>query len=506
MTSFTETANFNDFNYVSEQYPSCSKSNDTKINSMSVTNMNNLKGPISPNKEMDFSSNKDQINLKYKNNLDMCNIHSRNTPEKNEQIITEKITKSSLTSSKIEIDPETDLRANDKANKEKSYSITRVNPNPSLNKKQENNSTNAPSVLNNKCAPQNQFKEQSDNTCNIALPVKENSAPVLSLQYSEQEINSKPKITPQKPNVNSTSNSPCSLPDILSTLNKSLPNEKIKESDVIYDSSLQEGEDHNKELYPKSKPLLSQTSYLPNLLSSEALHTEMEVELSQLQSLHSLQANQSIYKLAYDENITDQSEVDSRSPSPVDPESQVPSSLTNDEILIHEADSGSEAGSEDVELLPHRYESESFLKENKHVYVNKLSLAVELLRTQESLPYDGEFKRIIGENNQLNDIVPGVHTVGKTNKSFAENSNVPKPSEIKNTSNKISTNNASEYQPKSSTNSCNDNTAFNDIEFESFEEDMYEPAKEVVPQNSDIQVCKAFTKYLHALSSKHNRT
>lgn len=100
---------------------------------------------------------------------------------------------------------------------------------------------------------------------------------------------------------------------------------------------------------------------------------------------------QSIYKLAYDENSND-----SRPPSP---DGQVPSSIERGEILIHEAETDSDAGSEDVELLPHRYESESYRNENKHMYVNKLSLAVELLRTHENLPYDDEFKRVENENN-----------------------------------------------------------------------------------------------------------
>ncbi|XP_076373605.1 uncharacterized protein LOC143258470 [Tachypleus tridentatus] len=72
------------------------------------------------------------------------------------------------------------------------------------------------------------------------------------------------------------------------------------------------------------------------------------------------------------------------------------------EIIVHEVDTLSEAGSEDVELIPHRYESQS--SGQKHIYVNRLSLAVELLKTQEALPYDEEFKPLpVGDGEQGNE-------------------------------------------------------------------------------------------------------
>ncbi|XP_013780323.1 uncharacterized protein LOC106464717 [Limulus polyphemus] len=72
------------------------------------------------------------------------------------------------------------------------------------------------------------------------------------------------------------------------------------------------------------------------------------------------------------------------------------------EIIVHEVDTLSEAGSEDVELIPHRYESQS--SGQKHIYVNRLSLAVELLRTKEALPYDEEFKPLpVADGKQENE-------------------------------------------------------------------------------------------------------
>lgn len=158
-------------------------------------------------------------------------------------------------------------------------------------------------------------------------------------------------------------------------------------------------------------------SFLSYATNSEALIRETELELSKIQHLTSrppLQANQSIYKFAFDENLTDQSETeDTITPIPshlaeqndyLDFKDAISAEMRQDiqrsEILVHEGDSASEAGSEDVELLPHRYESQAG---DKHLYVNKLSLAVELLRTHEQLPYDEEFKRVVedeGENAQ----------------------------------------------------------------------------------------------------------
>lgn len=61
------------------------------------------------------------------------------------------------------------------------------------------------------------------------------------------------------------------------------------------------------------------------------------------------------------------------------------------EIVVHEMDSDSDAGSEDVELLPHRYVAGSD-DCGGHLYVNRLSLATELYRTREPLPYDQDLK------------------------------------------------------------------------------------------------------------------
>ncbi|GIY79029.1 uncharacterized protein CEXT_486861 [Caerostris extrusa] len=207
---------------------------------------------------------------------------------------------------------------------------------------------------------------------------------------------------------------PSPLPDILSTVHKTTP-VKTTNNEI---SSIQDPKSISTNLDQESAANLkfSKTKVLLSPYTCPPLFSDTESELKRLTSLESLRANQSLYKLAYDESSTDQS-ADSRSPSPVDPESQVPRSITNDEIIIHEAESGSEAGSEDVELIPHRYESESFLNENKHLYVNRLSLAVELLRTQESLPYDAQFKRVSDDET------------GEVNLGFVEDSSSCKSSE-----------------------------------------------------------------------------
>ncbi|KAG8201147.1 hypothetical protein JTE90_028810 [Oedothorax gibbosus] len=131
----------------------------------------------------------------------------------------------------------------------------------------------------------------------------------------------------------------------------------------------------------------------------------------------SMKSNQSLYKISFNESITS-SEANSRSSlSPLDPESQVPSSIVNDEIIVHEADTDSDAGSEDVEIIAHRYECETSLNRNKNLYVNKLSLAVELLRTQESLPYDAHFKRVVDDIDPSDE-----NAIGEDNFGFEDDS------------------------------------------------------------------------------------
>ncbi|XP_023219003.1 uncharacterized protein LOC111621165 isoform X1 [Centruroides sculpturatus] len=138
---------------------------------------------------------------------------------------------------------------------------------------------------------------------------------------------------------------------------------------------------------------------------SENLLRETELELNKLNK-KAFQANQAIYQLAYDESVTDE---DSRPESRADDidtsatctKDELPEDLRDPpgsrmEIQVHEMDTASEAGSEDVEILGHRYETSA--SPDKHVYVNKLSLAAELLRTKESLPYDNEFKRVVDDD------------------------------------------------------------------------------------------------------------
>uniref|UniRef100_T1JD98 C-type lectin domain-containing protein n=1 Tax=Strigamia maritima TaxID=126957 RepID=T1JD98_STRMM len=61
------------------------------------------------------------------------------------------------------------------------------------------------------------------------------------------------------------------------------------------------------------------------------------------------------------------------------------------EIVVHELDDVSECGSEDVDLIGHRYQKS---ETSKNIYVNQLSLAAELLKSQQDIPYDKEFKPI----------------------------------------------------------------------------------------------------------------
>ncbi|XP_054721620.1 uncharacterized protein LOC129231353 [Uloborus diversus] len=280
---------------------------------------------------------------------------------------------------------------------------------PSLLKLSHNGS------LNGKC-------EKNKGSNSIISENKLNELPNIVMSENEQILSEDAeKMTSIK--------SQMPLPDILNTVSKSVPlNPRVSEKEVI---STRDNlrkihvSEKDSETEVKSKSLTSQIRVIPNLYSSDILRNETETDLKRISYLHSLPTNQSIYKLAFDESIesiTDQSEADSRSPSPVDADSQVPKSLTNAEILIHEAESGSDAGSEDVELIPHRYESETFLNENKNIYVNKLSLAVELLRTQENLPYDDEFKRVVGDNSitALKNVQPSAS--GKTNFGFVDDS------------------------------------------------------------------------------------
>ncbi|GFV50679.1 uncharacterized protein TNCV_2213421 [Trichonephila clavipes] len=247
-----------------------------------------------------------------------------------------------------------------------------------------------------------------------------NALPENPLHGSHRQEN---KETEKYNSIKDLSSSP--LPDILSSVHKTVPadakatNNEIMNNEKSSVNTLSDKIPLTNDKFSKSRIILSHSPYSSYSMTSDSSSHDIDTELKGITTLQSLRANQAIYKLAYDESITDQSESDSRSLSPVDPESQVPRSITNDEIIIHEADSGSEAGSEDVELIPHRYESETFLNENKHMYVNKLSLAVELLRTQESLPYDEEFKRISGDNNLYqNESNP----TGEVNLGFVEDS------------------------------------------------------------------------------------
>ncbi|CAL1298547.1 unnamed protein product [Larinioides sclopetarius] len=295
----------------------------------------------------------------------------------------------------------------------------------------------------------------------------------------------------QNPNE-AESSSP--LPDILSTLHKTvLSNPKAANSDISKNNDKQSESplfdkiSLSDEKFPKSKVILSHSPYLSHSLNSDTSSHDTEAELKRLTNLQSLRANQSIYKLAYDESITDQSEADSRSPSPVDPETQVPRSIINDEILIHEADSCSDAGSEDVELIPHRYESETFLNESKHMYVNKLSLAVELLRTQESLPYDEQFKRVSGESN-LNLKETNPDAIGEVNLGFVEDSSSfdsfegHTDSRIPDASHVIT---SQSQTSKSSRNSA----AVSSFSFEDDCNDSCEEAKEVVVEAANTRIC-----------------
>lgn len=478
MTSFTEATRFEDTDSVHNQ--ACGKYG-RKQNYPSSASINCEMGPDLVNKETD------QLNaetyLASKKSFEICGVHSNQKSDKNEHTVGERI---KAKSSYDEINASNYVSKTNKGENSSSFAND-ISNNPTDGKCTVTNDNK------NKCTQRSKITDINDmhnKISNVTVLIDGNEK--IADNSLTNCLKLKDDIQPQTFTVqkNRTVNTietelQSSMPDILSSLNKA-ENSKLHELDNPCDNI-----DLDKGKCLKPKYLITQTSYLTNFLSSEALHNEMEMELKQLQHLHSLQANQSIYKLAYDENITDQSEADSRSPSPVDPESQVPSSLTSAEILIHEADSGSDAGSEDVELIPHRYESETFLNENKHVYVNKLSLAVELLRTQETLPYDDEFKRVVGENNA----VPGVHIGGKVNLGFMEDSCSSKLFSITNNiknkteSSIIDMNEiVSQTQLKHSADSSNDSAIFSDVEFSILEDETCEPAKEAVAQKSENQV------------------
>lgn len=497
MTSFTETSEFDDF--ASEPSQVCSKPSDTRKDSMICANTHSRTGPNYSKTEMGWLNTENS--LSSKKNPEICGIHSKNKSTTKEQTVSEN-DNSSTVCNEFSTSTDSDRSKLDKTACNELRGGISILPDSNNSRNPVSNSLDVQTIQN-----KNKEREQSKITDNTEIPINEVSSHSASLDFNEDAVKDtttnssklKSDILQQTHamNKNRTADIPkvdsqSSLPDILSTLNKTQHGKLQDTTDNCSEGHLSDNVDLDKARSLKSKSLLSQTNYLPSFLSSEALHNEVEMELKQLQSLHSLQANQSIYKLAYDENVTDQSEADSRSPSPVNPESQVPSSLSRNEILIHEADSDSDAGSEDVELLPHRYESETFLNENKHLYVNRLSLAVELLRTRESLPYDDEFKRVVGENNML----PSVHTSGKLNLGFVDDLKPPNSVNATKTfenENKLTLTNPnmneviSQHQLNHSADSSNDSAIFSDIEFSNLEDELCEPGKEVVAQQNENQ-------------------
>ncbi|GFQ97609.1 uncharacterized protein TNCT_480161 [Trichonephila clavata] len=311
-----------------------------------------------------------------------------------------------------------------------------------------------------------------------------------SLSVADGSHHQENKETEKYNSIKDLSSSP--LPDILSSVHKTVPvdakatHNEIMNNEKSSVNTLSDKIPLTNDKFSKSRIILSQSPYSSYSMNSDSSSHDIDSELKGITTLQSLRANQAIYKLAYDESITDQSETDSRSLSPVDPESQVPRSITNDEIIIHEADSGSEAGSEDVELIPHRYESETFLNENKHMYVNKLSLAVELLRTQESLPYDEEFKRISGDDNLYQ---KQSNPTGEVNLGFIEDSSSFDSSEgqidsrLTNPSSQIVTSQA-QANKHFSTKGANSSFSIEDSCNESCEE-----AKEVIVEGANNRIC-----------------
>lgn len=451
------------------------------------TNINNEKTSINANKEMGLSSSEnDHISKK---NSEMCSVHSRRKGTTN-------------------------------AGKETASSVPIHDKLPQVGdiySTVTKNSTLQDDLLASRISSEtkNKQNEHFDTVCNKSLTTKIISEHAESVSSSNQEMKESAKTCSLKQkgdHVQQTARknkmkkedilkteSQNSLPDIISSLNKTT-NAKLQEQGNFCGNDLCDNGYLDKESGPKPKPSTPLFNSTHNFLSSEVLHNEMEMELRQLQSLKANQANQSIYKLAYDENVTDQSS-NSRSPSPVlSPEKNIPSSFPRNEIIVHEADSDDDAGSEDVELIPHRYESESYLNQlqNKNLYVNKLSLAVELLRTQENLPYDGEFKRIVGENN----VEPGVHCNGKVNLGFRSDSCSPEKSTITYDIQKIHDSNAKDRNEITSQRHINpspdhssDSAIFSDTDFNNFENESCESAKEIVCQTNESQV-NGFSVYI----------
>ncbi|XP_035224161.1 myb-like protein F [Stegodyphus dumicola] len=434
MTSFSETNSLNKGNSVSEtKVKRLPEPNDVNRLIPPPGNRVNKDSKLSAHEETNISPPK---SVQGRKKLNACGVHTKKQPENNFSYFKDKIVPAKTnTEFSVSTNPSEEIETstgNTKKQENISSSAERCSNNlkpQTVNdvdseKKQEsenqninNKSTNhknldAFTVPSETHLPSNtkDFRNVELSSCVDAEDNHKRDPVVLNLNASnlQPDKNSNSNVTDYNANENSCrSHSQTFLPDILSTLNnselqgtQSSNNASSFTNEKLRNSNFSEKTNPENEINPKSKSILSQNNYVSHLLNSDILNYEMEMELKKLTALESLQANQSIYKLAFDENVTDHSEDDSRSPSPINPESQMPSSITNAEILIHEADSGSDAGSEDVELIPHRYESESSLHENKHVYVNKLSLAVELLRTEENLPYDDEFKRVVGENNQ----------------------------------------------------------------------------------------------------------
>lgn len=84
------------------------------------------------------------------------------------------------------------------------------------------------------------------------------------------------------------------------------------------------------------------------------------------------------------------------------------------EIVVYEADSdNSECGSEDVEILTHRYDTTSGTRADDPATrvsgrgaINRLSLATEMLRTDQDLPYDAQFRPLLSPDDKDGKTVP----------------------------------------------------------------------------------------------------
>lgn len=99
------------------------------------------------------------------------------------------------------------------------------------------------------------------------------------------------------------------------------------------------------------------------------------------------------YQICTDEDDTLEDEVKFK-PTETSTENSSVAILPAGEIVVHEAaDSASECGSEDVEMIGHRYETAN----ERQYKTNTISLAAELLGTNQQLPYDKEFKPLAQE-------------------------------------------------------------------------------------------------------------